>query len=307
MTAKAAVAVWWLLALSYPLWVALGVISWSGYTRIGVEGAPGADGRHVIEKMVPAGSAWLSGAHVGDVLFEIDGREVTQVRWEERGDSGREFRIQTTDGRIITHVFEGGYLSMGPFAVNSVIISLVFALTGFLIFFRSTHTSESLAASILFLTSATAFAVAPAGARALPWASYVLGSSILLSAGLFFILLSLMRGATRGRWPISRVLRWGMGAWLVAELVLYTLSITVLAEFYEAARQLGLLQMAVGLAGGIGFLVHSYLTTDSRVMKERLRIIVFGFTAGVVPFVILRACEEIGLVLWRDDAGLRTM
>ena len=87
---------WWLLAISYPAWITLGIIAWSGDTYIGVDVAPGPDQRMIITSIRPGGLVSESGAHVGDVLLEVDGVEINEQTWATRGSAGTRFLILDT-------------------------------------------------------------------------------------------------------------------------------------------------------------------------------------------------------------------
>ena len=165
--------------------------------------------------------------------------------------------------------------------------SIVFALASFFLFWRSNRSAEVLAASVLFFTAATAFAVAPAGARWIPWALHVLNVSIDWSASLFFVFFYLLwRGHKDGSQRLGG-LAWAMAAWALAINILYSLDVTVLPEIHTVMVRASFAQIAVGLLGGIALLVSSYISTDSVPMRERLRIMGFGISLAVLPFVVL--------------------
>ena len=99
---RAATLAWWLLALLYPVWVALAILAWLGEPRIAIDAVPAADGRMVITRIHPTGAVWRSGAQLGDVLLEIDGVARNERTWRLVRDSGTEFRIRaTSDGHVI--------------------------------------------------------------------------------------------------------------------------------------------------------------------------------------------------------------
>ena len=287
MTTMAATTLWWLLALSYPLWVALGLVGWLGEPHIGVETAPAPDGQMVITRMHPGGAAWRSGAQLGDVLLEIDGVRANERSWNVSGDAGAEFLILKTDGTLISDSVKSYERSTGPTVVSLVLVSLAFAGTGSVIFLRSARSPEILTVSILFLVAATAFAVAPASAQAHPWAIYVAVISNVWSAALFFVYFSLLGDEREGGRSFAGFLRWGMLAWAASLTVLFSLSIAALPGLYEPVRWLAFAELGLGLLGGVSYLVLSYVGSDSPVMRERLKTMVFGISAAVAPFVIL--------------------
>ena len=276
---------WWLLAVSYPAWVALGLVGSLGETQLGFDAALAPDGRMVITSVRPGGAAWESHAKAGDELLEIDGVKVDQRRWFISGDSGTAFRVLTIDGNVLSGPAEEWELPTGPLVASFVFISFVFAATGAAIFLRSDRSTEILTVSSLFLVAA--FAVAPASARSHPWAVYVQGISLYWTTALFFVFFSLFSGQRRIGWSLSRFLRWGMVVWATALSALFSLSIAALPGIYGTVRGLAFVELAVGLLGGVVFLVISYLGNRSPVMRERLRIIVFGVVAAIVPFVVL--------------------
>ena len=229
----------------------------------------------------------MSGAQVGDVLLEIDGFEIDESIWIARRDAGVSFKIVTeADRRTIE------YSGQKEMPANSVVAvwwttSIVFALASFFVFWRSNRSPEVLAASILFFAAATAFAVAPAGARWIPWALHVLSVSIDWSASLFLVFFYLLWSGHKGGSRRLGSLAWAMAAWALAINISYSLAITVFPEIHTVMRRASFAQIAVGLLGGIALLISSYINTDSVPMRERLRIMVFGISMAVLPFVVL--------------------
>ena len=288
MTSRAAVAVWWFLPVTYPAWLVFGINGWFSTPHIGVHAEPDTTGRMVITEMFPGGAAWGAGASVGDILLQLDGVQVDERAWIARGDSGTEFRILTTpEGVVLIDSTERGRAAAVPVMVTLAIISLVFAVTGFFIFFRATHSPEVSVVSVLFLVSAIAFAVAPAGIRSQLWALVVARLSFPWSAALFFVFFSLLRYPPQDNRSIAGYLRWGMGFWALALNIFYLVGIVVVSDIHVGVRQVQSAQNAVGLLAGLALLVASYVDNDSPVVKEQLRIMAFGITAAVLPFVVL--------------------
>ena len=61
---------------------------------------------------------------------------------------------------------------------------------------------------------------------------------------------------------------------------------------FHAVNQLRFIQYGVGLSGGVAYLVSSYLHSDSPVKSEQLRIMAFGITAAVLPFIVLNVAPN---------------
>ena len=293
MAFKAATLSWWLLAASYPLLLVLGIAGWFADPRIGLEAAPGPNGTMVITRLHPGGSAWDTGARVGDMLLEIDGVQVTEQTWELSGELGTEYTVLTEDGKLLSDSVESGAPATGQLVIILLIVSTVFAGTSSVIFWRSGRSNEALTVSVLFLVAAVAFVVSPAAARWLPWALHVELLALDWAAALFFIFLSLLVPAEGRARATLKTLRWGMAGWALALDVLNSLSITAFPGIYEAVKQIGFLELGVGLLGGVAFLVAAYVRNESLVAREQLRVMVVGVSAAVAPFLVLSVAPSI--------------
>jgi hypothetical protein len=160
------------LAISYPVLAILGIVGWNGGYHIGVGAAPSADGEMIITISRPGSSAWNLGVKSGDILLEIDGKRVTPQSWEISGASGDFYKILSLPERkLIESSVSGGHNIGVPLIASFIVVGFVFALTSYFIFHRANHTPQTLAVSVLFMTMAVAFAVAPASARNLGWAT----------------------------------------------------------------------------------------------------------------------------------------
>jgi len=287
--ARLATAVWWVLAITYPICLALAIIAWLGEPYIGVDASPTGDNEMVITWVQPGGAAWVAGAQVGDVLLEVDGTAVDQDTWQRTGDSGTAFSILTaSEGRLISDRIGTEWLFSGPLVTGLVSISLVFAVVSLCIFLRSIRSNEILVVCVLFLAGAIILSLSPAGARGSPLAMHVVALSIGWTSTLFFIYFSLLYHPGNRYWPtLGAVLRNSMVAWVLALDLMYVLSVTTFPGIYEGTKQVMFVQLAVGLMGGVALLFLTYVGTNSSVVREQLRIMVFGITAAVVPFVVL--------------------
>jgi uncharacterized membrane protein YbhN (UPF0104 family) len=253
-----AIWAWWIMAVSYPVLVAFSIMAWNGSYHIGIEAAPGPDDKMIIVSARPGSDAWHQGARSGDVLLELDGVEVTRETWQRTGDSGDSVKILSLPDQALIESSVSQENNPGaPLVTSFFIVSLVFALSSFFVFYRANHTPQTLALSVLFVVMALAFAAAPAGARQLNWATDILQYTIIGSAAMFFAFFSsftLAPERIRKQNFVIRPLLVGMAVWAVAVGILYLVSVQFLPEIYDAVRKIKLLQIGVGFLGGVIFL-----------------------------------------------------
>ena len=272
----------------YPISLAFGAIGWFNDGPIGLDVAPGPDGRMTITRVQPTTPAWDSGAKPGDILLEVDGLEINETNWRVIEGSGKDFRISSAaDGQVIFYSVEEERVLSGALILSLTVIGIVFALTSGLMFLRSNRSSEVLTLSILFLVVAISFAVVPAGARAHPWVQYVQLLGMCASAVLFFVFFSWVTPVGRAIWSLGKSLSWAFAITSLAIYLVYALSVAELTSIYNGARLLLMLQIGAGFIGGIIYLVASYWKESSPPGKEQLRIMVLGISIAILPFIIL--------------------
>ncbi|MDP6713179.1 MAG: hypothetical protein QF368_00960, partial [SAR202 cluster bacterium] len=237
------------------------------------------------------------GARSGDVLLELDGVAVTRETWQKTGDSGDSVKILSlSDQEVIESSVSLENNPGVPLITSLFIVSLVFALSSFFVFYRANHTPQTLALSVLFVVMALAFAAAPAGARQLNWATDILQYALMGSAAMFFAFFSsftLAPERVRKQNFVIRPLLVGMAVWTVAVGMLYVVSVYFLPEIFDAVRKVKLSQIGVGFLGGVIFLIIGYFGNSSPPEKEQLRIMAFGATATVIPFVLLSVAPDV--------------
>ena len=288
MASKAATAAWLFLAALYPVWALLSILGWFERPQLGLSATPGPGGEMVITAVHPGGLAWESGARSGDILLEIEGVEVDAVRWSSGGDSGTEFRVmRARDGTLISESLQPERLTGGLALVSVQLIGLAFVLTSSFMFLRSDRSPGVLVGAVLLLTVATALASVPAAARSQVWALNIERLILPWSTTLFFVFFSVLHRTPSERWSASQSLRLGIVASAALLNILYLVDVAVLPEIHGLMRRLGFLHLGAGLLGGIGYLVSSYVRTNSPVRREQLRIMVFGVSAAVSPILVL--------------------
>ena len=171
--------------------------------------------------------------------------------------------------------------------VSVQLIGLAFVLTSSFMFLRSDRSPGVLVGAVLLLTVATALASVPAAARSQVWALNIERLILPWSTTLFFVFFSVLHRTPSERWSASQSLRLGIVASAALLNILYLVDVAVLPEIHGLMRRLGFLHLGAGLLGGIGYLVSSYVRTNSPVRREQLRIMVFGVSAAVSPILVL--------------------
>ncbi|PKB71084.1 MAG: hypothetical protein BZY87_07485 [SAR202 cluster bacterium Io17-Chloro-G6] len=250
-----------------------------------------------IVKIRPGGPIFTeSAAEVGDILVEVDGRLVDEQLIKSRGDQGTFFVISTSDThRAPTGIISGHDeppISNTGIAVSLFVIGAVFALTSFLVFFRPTRSVEILVLSLLLIVFAIGFVIAPAAAR---WFHWAMLAERLITAWvatlfiMFFFLFPFRRTYNR---PISAAVLYGGPFGTLVISILYILAFEMESDIYLGLRPVAILQVATGLLGGLALLVAALVTTNSPVMKEQLRIMMFGIVAAILPFVLLTVVPQ---------------
>ena len=308
-----------LLRLAFPLaWSALctiylvlavAAVREDGPFHLGLSVQQGSSGTLVVDRVLPGGMAWDAGVRGGDTLLALDGFRADVTAWDASSGRARSFTFRRAGSGDVVAVASPLYTDYTRVLVVALfIVGVAFALTSYFLAVRARRSAATMVVSLLFLAVAIPLAISSALALWAPWALLAVALALPWIGALFLLLFSVFPGERWSTSPRRMVLT---GTFLTWAVILNTWFILIRVSgptTYEAMRLVTLIYFGIGILGGIGLLVRTYLTTKSPVAREQIRIVAFGTVLSTLPFTLLGAIPTVrhvaGLVVRPETTAL---
>jgi len=263
-----------------------------------------SSGGAVVLSVEPGSPGWEAGVLPGDLLRQVDGRQVdnvieaTEFPWTLKPGATAQLEL-LRGGKAVTVTLKPGWRPLKPEAPVYMYLSLVglaFLVSGAFIALRWPSARGGLIYTVLCVSLFAHLVCSPTGEADLQdwifsWLDLVGGA--VVPALLLHLAISLSRRAWR-RWRLGLVLGYTSAAALVASAIWlvplggqYFFANPVAAIEIRDRLQLLFLVLSVPLA--VHLFTRSYTRSASALHRSQMRWMLWGLAAGLMPFLVFYA------------------
>jgi signal transduction histidine kinase len=257
----------------------------------------------VVRMVDTNGVAAQAGIGVGDKPIEINGQPAKTFleKYEKSGmvfgQLIRKLTVVDDRGQLKAVALEDGSPSWESMSEPTawLVISLIFWITGFYVFFKRPRNVAALLLCICGLTFGLALSASMAAERAIPTAlqfeitASVFGPWLLLH---FFVVLP-----EKGVWLRNNPLVYLIYLPAAITLVLFPIIGYADGQPLSGFRTFRLFEYGAGFLGAASVVIFNYFHTTSVKTRQQMKIVLISCLAALVPIVILNLLPQ---VIWRQ-------
>ena len=278
------------LLATYTFVAVISYVSTSRPHSLGIEIGRCADAPCIIA-VSPGSLGWVYGARPGMDVVSINGQPVdsTAVGGAAEGPVTR-VRLTDRSGNSLDIALTLDTFSQSPMKYSIWTLGALFALLGAAVIFRRPDFNSARALGLFCGLVSLSLAVSPSAGLGVAWARISLIISMLWMGAPFLSLVMALTTEQQGR----RLRRITLTYLVLAGVItlLYLASLFVLPVLARMSRSAILLYFSASLLGSVTILAIQGLRQGSPVVRQQVRIVVWGIAFGILPFVLFTVIPQ---------------